>query len=66
MLELDPHHVRLGANPANKQEAIQLVGQLPGYDDGLRVVENGNGTGVGGKAKTQSQAYLRRSQRDPG
>jgi phosphoenolpyruvate-protein phosphotransferase len=43
MLELDPHHVRLGANPANKLEAIQLVGQLlvdlghirPGYIESM-------------------------------
>jgi phosphoenolpyruvate-protein phosphotransferase len=43
MLELDPKHVRLGANPTTKQEAIQQVGQLlvdlghirPGYVESM-------------------------------
>jgi multiphosphoryl transfer protein len=43
MLELDPKHVRLGANPTNKHAAIQQVGQLlvdlghirPGYVDSM-------------------------------
>ncbi|MEJ2599578.1 MAG: phosphoenolpyruvate--protein phosphotransferase [Anaerolineales bacterium] len=43
MLELDPKHVRLGANPSNKQQAIHQVGQLlidlghiqPGYIESM-------------------------------
>jgi multiphosphoryl transfer protein len=43
MLELDPKHVRLGARPTTKQEAIQQIGQLlvdlghirPGYVESM-------------------------------
>jgi phosphoenolpyruvate-protein phosphotransferase len=43
MLKLDPKHVRLGANPTDKQQAIHQVGQLlvdlghiqPGYIDSM-------------------------------
>jgi phosphoenolpyruvate-protein phosphotransferase len=55
MLELDPKHVRLGANPTNKQQAIRQVGQLlvdlghiqPGYIDSMQEREQVANTFLG-------------------